>query len=866
MPEGLGGRLLRDPRARVGLGIVALLALFAAVGPALSGWDPDASDFSLARDRFGAPPGPSRAHWLGTDPLFRDLVARLAQGARVSLSIAVLATVVTTAIGALVGVTAGMTADTRLSAIDALLMRLVDVLLALPFLLFVTAIGVAVGRADVGTILLILGLTGWTGTARLVRGRTLQIRALDFVTAARALGASTPRIIARHVLPNLTGTLVAVASTQVAQMILAEAVLSYLTVGIQPPRATWGRMLHEGEGYLGTRLALVAIPGFAILLATLGWNRIGEGLRNALDPCAHGVPPASRLPVDLLLAGAAMLLLSAAVPNGVRPPLGAGASTADDDTPQRGGVLHVASLVNVRSLDPALAYEEAWRSMSELLFARLVTWDARGGVVPDLAREVIPAKDGTSYTFELRPGLRFHDGTPLLARDVKRSFERLLHPRTPSPGASLYTKILGAQAFHDGKVGTIEGLRVLGDLRLTIDLDGPDATFLAKLTMAFAAPVCATAGPWSDAKSTALPCGAGPFRAAAWEPDRALSLVRSEAYHVPGRPYLDGVEWLVSVPSTSQRYKLERGEIDYTHDLTASEAALFRASPAWAGRHRWTTTQGTNGVFLNTEMPPFDNRAVRRAVALALDPSVLEKIRPDIVAADRIVPPTIHVPGASLDEGPRAPMRRHDHAAALAEMARAGYPFDEATGEGGYPTPIDFLAVPDTWDQQTGEVWQQQLARIGIRLRLHLVTFATFQAESTRRRGAVMGKAGWNADFPDPSNFFEPILATSAIQDEGSENVAFFSSAELDALLARAHGETDPERRKADYERAEVILRDEAPWIPTYGNRRFEIWQPCLHGYTAHAVIHARFNDVWLDRRPAPIAAREALTHPTARR
>ncbi len=865
MPEGLGGRLLRDPRARVGIGIVAALALFAAVGPALSGWDPDASDFSLARDRYGAPPGPSAAHWLGTDPLFRDLVARLAQGARVSLSIAVLATAVTTAIGALVGVTAGMTAGTRWSLLDTLLMRLVDVLLALPFLLFVTAIGVAVGRADVGTILLILGLTGWTGTARLVRGRTLQIRALDFVTAARALGATTPRIIARHVLPNVTGTLVAVASTQVAQMILAEAVLSYLTVGIQPPRATWGRMLHEGEGYLGTRLALVAIPGFAILLAVLGWNRIGEGLRSALDPRAHGVPPASRVPVDLLLAGAAMLLLSAAVPNGVRPPLAAG-SSAVDEAPQRGGVLRVATLVNVRSLDPALAYEEAWRSISELVFARLVTWDAQGAVVPDLAREVIPAPDGASYTFELRPGLRFHDGTPLLARDVKRSLERLLHPKTPSPGASLYTRILGAQAFHDGKAPAIEGLRVLGDLRLAIDLDGPDATFLAKMTMAFTAPVCASAGAWADAKSTALPCGAGPFRAAAWDPDHALSLVRSESYYLAGRPYLDGVEWLVSVPSTSQRYKLERGEIDYSHDLTASEASLFRASPAWAGRHRWATTQGTNGVFLNTEVPPFDSRALRRAVGLALDPSVLEKIRPDVVAADRIVPPSIHVPGASLDAGPRPPMRRYDPAAALAEMARAGYPFDPATGKGGYPTPIDFIAVPDTWDQQTGEIWQQQLARIGIRLRLHLVTFATFQAESTRRRGAQMGKAGWNADFPDPSNFFEPILATSAIQDEGSENVAFFSSAELDALLLRAHGETDPERRRADYERAETIVRDEAPWIPTYGNRRFEIWQPCLHGYVEHAVIHARFNDVWLDRRPAPLALREALAHPLARR
>ena len=865
MGEGLRGRLLRDPRARVGLGIVAALAIFAAIGPAISGWDPDLSDFTVARDRFGAPPGPSAAHWLGTDPLFRDLFARLAQGARVSLSIAVLATAVTTSIGALVGVVAGMTEGTRLRALDALLMRLVDVLLALPFLLFITAIGVAVGRADVGTILLILGLTGWSGTARLVRGRTLQIRGLDFITAARALGASRARIVARHVLPNLTGTLVAIAGTQVAQMILAEAVLSYLTVGIQPPRATWGRMLHEGEGYLGTRLGLVAIPGFAILLAVLGWNRIGEGLRNALDPRAHGVPAASRLPVDLLLAGAAMLLLSAAVPNGVRPPLGAGAG-ANDEAPQRGGVLHVATLVNVRTLDPALAYDEAWRSMSELVFARLVTWDTMGNIVPDLAREVTAAKDGSSYTFDLRAGLHFHDGTPLGARDVKRSIERLLHPKTPSPGASMYTGILGAQAFHDGQAEAISGLRVLGDLRLAIDLDGPDATFLAKLTMAFAAPVCASAGPSADSRSTALPCGAGPFRVAAWEPDHALSLVRNEAYHQPGRPYLDGVEWQVSVPSTSQRYKLERGEIDYTHDLTASEAAIYRVTPSWAGRHRWTTTAGTNGVFLNTEVPPFDNRALRRAVAFALDPSVLEKLRPDIVAADRIVPPSIHVPGASALAEVRTPMRRFDLTAARAEMERAGYPFDAATGKGGYPSPIDFIAVPDTWDQQTGEIWQQQLARIGIRLRLHLVTYATFQAETTRRRGAVMGKTGWNADFPDPSNFFEPILTTASIQDEGSENAAFFSNAELDGVLARAHGEADPERRKADYERAETIVRDEAPWIPTFGNRRFELWQPCLHGYAEHPVIPARFNDVWLDRRPAPLAAREALTHPTAAR
>jgi ABC-type dipeptide/oligopeptide/nickel transport system permease subunit/ABC-type transport system substrate-binding protein len=851
-PLRLGlARFRRDRPAMLGLAIVAALALFALLGPMVARWDPDASDFSLARDRFGAPPGPSAAHWLGTDPLFRDLLARLAAGARVSLSVALLATVVSTAIGAAVGLLAGMTAGTAARAADAILMRAVDVLLALPFLLVVTAVGVAVGRADVGTLLLLLGLTGWTGAARLVRAKTMAVRELDFVAAARALGAGPWRIVVHHVLPSLTGTLLALGSTLAAQMILAEAVLGYLTVGVQPPRASWGRMLHEGEGYLGTRLALVAIPGFAILLAALGFARVGDGLRDALDPRGPALGPRRRLPVDLLIAGAAMLLLSAAVPNGVAPPIGA-SDEAAGDPPRRGGVLHVATLVNLRSVDPALAYDEAWRSVSELIFARLVTFDDEGRVVPDLAERFTAAPAGDGFVFDLREGLFFHDGTPLGAADVKRSIERLLHPETPSPGASLYLAIKGSQAFHDGKARAIEGLRVLGDRRLGIDLEGPDATFLPKLALAFAAPVCASAATPADPKSAAVPCGAGPFRAESWEPDRGLLLVRHERYHRPGKPYLDGVEWLVNVPSSSQRYKFERGDLDYVRDLTSSEGSLYRASPAWVKNQRWSTAAGTNAVFLNTELPPFDRRSVRRAVALALDPSVLEQIRPDVVAASRVVPPSI--PMGGLERGPRSPMRRHDLAAALAEMEKAGFAFDPATGRGGYPEPVDYLAVPDTWDQQTGEIWQQQLARIGLRVRLRLVTYATFLAETTRRRTAAMGKTGWDADFPDPSNFFEPILATSAIADEGSENVAFFSHAELDALLARAHADPDPDRRAAAYERAEEIIRDEAPWIPTYGTRRFELWQPCLHGY-APSKSAERFTDVWLARSSSPPAA-----------
>lgn len=832
-------RFRRDRAATIGLGVVVVLALFAAFGPLAAGHHPDASDFTLTRDATGGPPGPSARHWLGTDPLFRDLFARLAHGARLSLFVAVTATAVATALGTAVGVAAGLTAQTRLGAADSLLMRLVDVLLALPFLLFVTAIGVAVGRADVGTVLFVLGLTGWTTTARVVRAKTMQIRELEFVVAARALGAGPLRILWRHVLPNLAGTVVVIATATVSQMILAEAVLGYLGVGVQPPRATWGRMLHEAEHYLGTRPLLVAAPGFAILLAVLGFSRVGEGLRDALDP--HPARSGTRrgFPLDLAIALSALLLVAGGSPGPLRAPLAASSPASPE--PVRGGWLRVATMVGIRTLDPALAYDEASAAILDLVYPKLVAWDASGRLVPDLARDVTISGDGRTYTFVLRDGVRFHDGAELVAADVKRSLERTLHPKTPSPAAAHYASIVGFEAFHAGKAPHLEGVRVLDRRTVAIELREPDATFLPLMSLAFAAPVCPSSSAFADASKPAEPCGAGPFRVVSYDADRSIRLARHQAFHRPGRPYLDGIEWLVRVRPATQRYKLEDGEIDYARDLSAADAARFRADARWAGLFRLVARKATNGLFLNTELPPFDRRAFRRAVARAIDPSVLEKIRPDVSAIDRVLPESI--PGPPRDE----PMRRHDLAEALDELARAGYPFDPETGRGGYPGEIDLLTIPETFDQQAAEVFQQQLARIGIRVRLRLVGFATYLAEASRRRATAMGTAGWTADFPDAANFFESLFATKAIADDGSQNYAFFSDARLDRLLERARAERDPDRRAAMYGEAERIVRDEAPWVPTYVGRVFEIWQPYVRGYEPHAMHVQRFHDVWLD-------------------
>ncbi len=329
-------RFMRNRGAVIGGGIVAGLVLFAVLGPLFTR-DPLISDFAHGVSPQLTPVGPSPDFLLGADKLFRDELSRLAHGARLSLVIALSATAIASVIGAAVGIVAGyfegsegvvvpwpiiactiaslvvlvggmvrtaklvfalgialpvvaylarggtLLRGPRLNA-DSMLMRIVDIGLAFPFLLLVMAIGAALERTTVTTILLTLGLTGWLGTARILRSKTLQVRNLDFVVAARALGQRTPAILVRHVLPNVIGPLIVVATISVAQMIVAESVLSYLGVGIAPPTPTWGHMLFEGQDYYLAAPWLIVAPGTALVLSVFGFNLLGEGLRDALDP------------------------------------------------------------------------------------------------------------------------------------------------------------------------------------------------------------------------------------------------------------------------------------------------------------------------------------------------------------------------------------------------------------------------------------------------------------------------------------------------------------------------------------------------------------------------------------------------------
>jgi ABC-type dipeptide/oligopeptide/nickel transport system permease subunit len=276
-----GARFRKNRSALAGAVVVAGLVLFALLGPLVARHGPLVSDFAHGVGRDLLPVGPSPTFPLGADRIFRDVFARLAAAARLSLLIAGAATAIAGAIGAAVGIVAGYYEGTH---IDGVLMRTVDVILAFPFLLLVMAIGAALERTTAVTIFVTLGLTGWLGIARVLRAKTMQVRSLEYVMASRALGQSAAKVMLKHILPNVAGPLVVSATVQVAQMIVADSVLSYLGVGISPPTPTWGRMLFEGQDLYGTAPWLVAAPGGAILLAVWAFNMLGEGLRDALDP------------------------------------------------------------------------------------------------------------------------------------------------------------------------------------------------------------------------------------------------------------------------------------------------------------------------------------------------------------------------------------------------------------------------------------------------------------------------------------------------------------------------------------------------------------------------------------------------------
>ena len=263
--------------AKVGGAIVLIAVLAALFGPVLAPFDPASQELAL---RLA---GPTGLHWFGLDELGRDIFARILSGARISLMVGLIVVGVSASIGIVLGAIAGYFGG----RIDEAISRVIDILLAFPGLLLAIALVAVLGPSLVNVVLA-LSLIGWVGYARLVRGQVLRAREFEFVQAARALGATTPRILAWHVIPTALPAVTVQATLGMGGAILAEAALSFLGLGVQPPTPSWGTMLNYGRAHLLDAPHLTIFPGLAIAALVLGFNFLGDGLRDALDPATPG--------------------------------------------------------------------------------------------------------------------------------------------------------------------------------------------------------------------------------------------------------------------------------------------------------------------------------------------------------------------------------------------------------------------------------------------------------------------------------------------------------------------------------------------------------------------------------------------------
>jgi oligopeptide transport system permease protein len=286
------GRLRKNRLALLGLVLVTLLLLAGIFGPIVAPWPYQVQDLKAVFAHGNRPLPPfSPNHLLGTDALGRDLFSRLLDGARISVTVATVVQVVIIVIGVPIGALAGWFGG----RLDNVLMRVTDVIYAFPDLLFIILLSVAFretffGQALNGLLLVFvaIGLTSWVTVARLVRGQLLSLKETEFVEAAKAIGVSDRRIVTRHLLPNGMGPVIVAITLGIPGAILAEATLAYIGIGVQPPRASWGSLINEGQKYVRSEPHLVVFPAICIALALIGFTFLGDGLRDALDPKLKG--------------------------------------------------------------------------------------------------------------------------------------------------------------------------------------------------------------------------------------------------------------------------------------------------------------------------------------------------------------------------------------------------------------------------------------------------------------------------------------------------------------------------------------------------------------------------------------------------
>jgi oligopeptide transport system substrate-binding protein len=490
------------------------------------------------------------------------------------------------------------------------------------------------------------------------------------------------------------------------------------------------------------------------------------------------------------------------------------------DTPVRGGILTQAFQNDLATLDPAIGYDWSNWPVEKMVFDGLLDYNEGTTIEPRLAASMPTiSKDGRSYTFNLRRGVLFQNGRELTADDVAYTINRVLDPKTKSPGQSFFFSIAGSQDVAAGKAATASGIKVLSKYAIRFTLTQPDTTFLNVMAMNFAYIVPKEVVAKEGAGFGHAPVGTGPFILKQWTSGQKIVFVRNPHYFYEGLPYLDGVTLLIGLAPEVALLRLESGQLDMLADpIPAAEFVSILHDPKYAGNLVRYVQPETTYLTMNTQIAPFNNVKVRQAINMAIDKTRVVQLsagRGEV--ANQILPPLM--PGYD----PSYKGYAYNPTAAKALLAQAGYPH-------GFSTQLYVLNVDP--QPRIAQSFQRDLAQIGITVSILPLASATLVEQAGTPKKAAMvwsGGEAWLQDFPDPSDFYGPILGCdSAVQ--GGWNWAFFCDKKLDTLAAQLKEMPDNASRFAGYKKLYSAVMAEAPWVPVINNVAYAMHAASIHG------------------------------------
>lgn len=508
----------------------------------------------------------------------------------------------------------------------------------------------------------------------------------------------------------------------------------------------------------------------------------------------------------LLLAGVAAAALSTTAM--LAPAL------ADDI--KQGGSMTVTYKDDVSTLDPAIGYDWQNWSMIKSLFDGLMDYvPGTTELRPEIADSYEISEDGTVFTFKLRDGVKFHNGRDLTAEDVKYSIERTVNPKTQSPGAGFFGSIKGFEEASSGDADGLSGITVVDDHTIKFELSRPDATFLHVLALNFAHVVPKEEVEKHGADFGKHPVGSGAFKLSEWTLGQRLVFERFEDYWNPGVPKLDQIIFEVGQEPVVALLRLQNGEVDVPGDgIPPAKFIEVQNDPKFKNLIIQGGQLHTGYVTMNVKMEPFDKPEVRKAVNMAINKDrILRIINGRAVAANQPLPPSM--PGYAKDYEGYA----YDPEAAKALLAEAGL-------ADGFETE---LYVMNTDPQpRIAQAIQQDLKAIGINASIKSLAQANVIAAGGEEDQAPMiwsGGMAWIADFPDPSNFYGPILGCDGAVP-GGWNWAWYCNEDLDAMAKEADAMVDPAKageREAMWRDIYLKVMEDAPWAPIFNEERFTI-------------------------------------------